>query len=314
MNVKPYFSVIIPLYNKENYIQNSLNSIINQTFTDYEVLIINDASTDESAEKLQPYLNENIKLIHHDTNKGLSATRNTGILNARADYITYLDADDIWEPTFLETIYRLTQNFKEARIFATNYQEIYGNKILKPHNGSEYLNIDFEGIINFFKINLKQGIYNHGSVCFHKNVFEKIGLYNENINFSEDLDFNIRANYYFKLAYSCKAEMSYYMQTDNQLTRKSIKNKSIPDYDVYEKWVQNNSDLKKYLDFERYVLAKRLKISNDNRWKKVAQKIDGNNLKLKQNILLKLPVNVLLIINYFKLLFIKNGIKFSTYK
>jgi glycosyltransferase involved in cell wall biosynthesis len=310
----PFFTVIIPLYNKEMYVEKALQSIFNQTFKDFEILIVNDASTDESVKKITPFVSKNVKLIHHSQNKGLSATRNTGIKNANANYITYLDADDTWKPTFLETIYRLINNFPDAQIFATNYVEVYNYKIFIPHNGSETLAADFEGIINFFKINLKQGIYNHGSVCFHKAVFETVGFYDESINFSEDLDFNIRANSHFKLAYSTKRLMEYYMDIDNQLTRKSLKNNTIPDFGKYEVDTKINKDLKKYLDFERYVLAKRLKISNDIRWKDIAKQINPENLNSKQRILLKLPVFVLNCIKNIKFLFIKNGIKFSTYK
>lgn len=309
----PFFSVIIPLYNKEKYIEKALKSILNQTFTDYEVLIINDCSTDKSAEIASTFLSEKVQLIHHEKNSGLAASRNTGIKKARANYVTFLDADDVWKPHFLEKIFQLIETFSEARIFATNYEEIWDQTVKKPHNGSENLPEHFTGYVDFFKINLKQGIYNHGSVCVHKEVYEKVGFYNENIQLSQDLDFNIRANYQYKLAYDNSVQMSYFMQTDNQLTRSSIVNKTIPNYDLYEDWTKNNANLKKYLDFERYVLGKRLKKNNDLRWKKMTANIDTNNLNWKQNLLLKLPSSMLNLIDKLKLFLLKLGIKPSTY-
>lgn len=309
----PFFSVIIPLYNKEKYIEKALKSILKQTFTDYEVLIINDCSTDKSAEIASTFLSEKVQLIHHEKNSGLAASRNTGIKKARANYVTFLDADDVWKPHFLEKIFQLIETFSEARIFATNYEEIWDQTVKKPHNGSENLPEHFTGYVDFFKINLKQGIYNHGSVCVHKQVYEKVGFYNENIQLSQDLDFNIRANYQYKLAYDNSVQMSYFMQTDNQLTRSSIVNKTIPNYDLYENWTKNNADLKKYLDFERYVLGKRLKKNNDLRWKKMTANIDTNNLNWKQNLLLKLPSSMLNLIDKLKLFLLKLGIKPSTY-
>lgn len=309
----PFFTVIIPLYNKEKYIENAIKSILNQTFRDFELLIINDCSTDKSVEIATEFLSENVKIIHHEKNSGLAATRNTGIKKATSNYVTFLDADDLWKPHFLEKIYNLVQNFPEARIFATNYEEIWGKTIKIPHNGSESLSENFTGYVNFFKINLKQGIYNHGSVCLHKEVYEKVGFYNENIQLSQDLDFNIRANFHYKLAYDNSIQMSYFMQTDNQLTRSSIVNKSIPDYDLYEDWTKNNPDLKKYLDFERYVLGKRLKKNNDLRWKKMIANIDSKNLNWKQNLLLKVPSLILNLIDKVKLFLLKLGIKPSTY-
>ncbi|MFM9826348.1 glycosyltransferase family 2 protein [Flavobacterium sp.] len=310
----PFFSVIIPLYNKENYVENTIKSIVSQTFTDYEVLIINDCSTDASVAKVTPFVSEKIRLIHHDNNKGLSATRNTGIKNAKSEYVAFLDADDLWKPTFLETIKSLIANFEDARIYATNYQELYFDKTLKPLNGSENFTENFSVYINFFKTNLKQGIYNHGSVCFHKNVFQKAGLYDENIDFAEDIDFNIRANYHFKLAYSNSIQMSYLMQTENQLTTSSILNKRLPNFDKYEELTIDNFSIKKYLDFERYVLSKHTKIDGDiNLSKKISSSIDFKNLNWKQKILLKLPISLLQIIYKTKLFLVRNGLKFTSY-
>ena len=308
-----FFTVIIPLYNKEKYIENSIKSVLNQTFTDFNLVIVNDCSTDKSVEIASKYISDTVEIIHHKKNAGLAAARNSGIKNTNSNYITYLDADDLWKPTFLESIFQLIQNFPEARIFGTNYEEIWGAVIKNPLNGSENLPIDFKGHINFFKINLKQGIYTHGSVCFHKEVFEKIGYYNEDIGFSEDLDFNIRANYNFKLAYTNSVQMRYFMQTENQLTQSSLLNKTIPDFDSYENWATNNSDLKKYLDFERYVLGKRLKKNNDLRWKKMIATIDSKNLNWKQNVLLKMPRFILNMLEKLKSFLLKLGIKTSTY-
>jgi len=155
----PFFSVIVPLYNKEQYVVRALNSILNQTFTDFEILVINDCCTDKSVELVKQLNCSKIKIINHTENKGLSATRNTGIKNSKSNYITYLDADDEWKPTFLSSILYLIQNFKEASIFGTNYEEIWGETIKIPSNGSETLNPNFKGYLNFFKINIKQGIY-----------------------------------------------------------------------------------------------------------------------------------------------------------
>ncbi len=309
----PFFTVIIPLYNKEKYISGAIESILNQTFTDFELLIVNDCSTDKSVEIATKFISDKVRIIHHEKNNGLAATRNTGIKKATSNYVTFLDADDLWRPFFLEKIYNLIQSFPEARIFGTNYEEVWDNTVKNPHNNSDSLPENFVGYVNFFKINTKQGLYNHGSVCFHKEVYENVGFYNESIQLSQDLDFNIRANYHYKLAYDNSVQMSYFMQTENQLTRSTLQNKTIPDYDNYEDWAKNNSDLKKYLDFERYVLGKRLKKNNDSRWEKMITNIDSNNLNWKQNLLLKLPSSVLNSLDKAKLFLLKLGIKPSTY-
>jgi len=134
-----FFTVIIPLYNKEKYIENAIKSVLNQTFTDFELVIIDDFSSDKSAAIAATFESEKVQLIYHEKNCGLSASRNTGIKKANSNYITFLDADDLWKPTFLESIFQLIQNFPEARIFATNYEEVWDAVIKNPCNGSEIL-------------------------------------------------------------------------------------------------------------------------------------------------------------------------------
>ncbi len=310
----PFFTVIIPLFNKENYVHNCIQSVFNQTFTNYEIIIVNDGSTDKSIAIVENFKNQNIKIINHDNNKGLSATRNTGIANANSDYITFLDADDAWKPTFLENVLELINTFAEARIFATNYEEKYRNKIVLPQNNAIKLKKNSKQIIDFFSINLGQGIYNHGSVCFHKSVFKKAGLYNENIDFAEDLDFNIRANWHFKLAYSNTIGMQYSMQIEDQLTKTNIANKRLPDYDKYNDWAAENLVFKKYLDFERYVLSKHLKIDgNSILSEKIIQSINLKNLNRKQIFLLKSPILILKFVRIFKNLLFKLNIKSHSY-
>lgn len=309
-----FFTVIIPLYNKENYTENTLKSILNQTFTDYEVLIVNDCSTDKSVEKVKPFLSDKIKLIEHSTNKGLSASRNTGINNSNANYITYLDADDLWKPMFLETVYQLITDFPEAKIFGTNYEEVYSNNIISTKNLPVQIVPNSCQIIDFFKNNIGQGIYNHGSVCFHKSVFEKAGFYDETIDFAEDIDFNIRANYYFKLAYSNTIQMQYFMERGTQLTRSSILNKRLPDYDKYEVFANENRYLSKYLTFEKYVLAKHIKTDGGYElYKKISSKIDYKYLNWKQKLLLKLPAFILKLIKNIKEYLIRSGLKITSY-
>lgn len=306
------FSIIIPLYNKEKYILRALKSIEQQTHCNYELIIINDCSTDNSLKKIEEFKGR-YTIVHHEKNLGLSAARNTGIKNATNDYICFLDADDEWEPTFLEEINKLIHHFPTSKIWATSYFEIWNKSKRKPINYPAFIDEYYLGELSFFANNLYQGIYNHGSVCVHKEVYNKIGMYNETINFSEDIDFNIRAHIHFSLAYSAKRLMKYYMQTENQITRTSLKNKKLPDYTNYEKYCVNTPYLKKYLDFECYVLGKNLKKQGDKRYKEYVSFITPSNLNWKQKILIKCPKFVLNSIDLLKKILLKLGIKPHTY-
>ena len=123
---KPFFSVIIPLYNKENYIQATIASVLNQTFSDFEIILINDGSTDQSlliAEKALSDFEQ--KTISSQDNKGLSATRNKAISLANGKIMALLDADDLWKPNYLEELHLLITKFPEASVFGTDYLEYY---------------------------------------------------------------------------------------------------------------------------------------------------------------------------------------------
>jgi glycosyltransferase involved in cell wall biosynthesis len=109
MENKPFFSVVIPLYNKEKYILATITSVLNQTFTNYEIIIINDGSTDNSLEIINKMKNEKMK-IFSIKNKGVSHARNFGIKNAEGKYIAFLDADDIWIKNKLEEQFKLLNN------------------------------------------------------------------------------------------------------------------------------------------------------------------------------------------------------------
>lgn len=312
----PYFTVIIPLYNKQNYVENTLKSILSQTFADYEVLIIDDCSTDKSVAIIQPFLSDTIRLISHAKNNGLSASRNTGIRHANAQFITFLDADDTWEPTILASFHAMIAQFPEEAIFGTNYQEVYPNGAIRlPKNTTSDLKPgEIYLITDFFKRNTQQGFFIHSGICFDKKVYETVGLYDESIDFAEDLDFNIRAFSKYNLVYENSRLVNYTMYSENQLTNSSILGKKLPDYDTYESLATNKPEVKAYLDFERYVLAKHLKIDGDTvKYKKIAQKIKSGNLNLKQQLLLHSPVFVLQSIRKIKNYLLRKGIRLSSY-
>ena len=95
-------SVIIPLYNKEKQIAKTLQTVLNQTYQNFEIVIVNDGSTDRSVDEVKKFLNSRIRLINQK-NGGVSAARNRGIKEAKGEYLAFLDADDIWQNNYLQT-------------------------------------------------------------------------------------------------------------------------------------------------------------------------------------------------------------------
>ena len=114
-------SVIIPLYNKAEQVGKTLRSVLAQTFQEFEVVVVDDGSTDGSVEKVRSVQDGRIRIIGQQ-NAGVAAARNRGIAEARYDFIAFLDADDEWKPTYLETQYNLAQKYKDCDVYACNYE------------------------------------------------------------------------------------------------------------------------------------------------------------------------------------------------
>ena len=143
-------SVIIPLYNKAHTIVNTLNSVFNQTYQNFEVIIVDDGSTDNGIKIiLQNYTDERIRIISQK-NAGVSAARNKGIDEAKGEWIAFLDADDEWLPNYLEEVKKATEIFhKNAIIIAGRYSQNYLTKQRKNNIPTQYINKTIE--INFFE-------------------------------------------------------------------------------------------------------------------------------------------------------------------
>ena len=114
------FSVVIPLYNKEHYIEKTIRSVLDQTCTDYEVIVVDDGSKDNSLALARKFESDRVRVIAQE-NQGVSVARNTGILNANGELIAFLDADDEWRPEYLQTIDALTDSYPESAIYVTAY-------------------------------------------------------------------------------------------------------------------------------------------------------------------------------------------------
>lgn len=214
----PKFSIIIPLYNKETYIEKTILSVLHQTFSDWELIIVNDGSTDSSLEVLQTIsyndtkfsLNRTVPLVTNllhcvkyelikdkiyvidQLNKGESAARNNGIKESVGQFITFIDADDWWITTFLEEMNNLITLYPNNGIWSsTHYNYRYGKAIECKVKG---LSKDFiHGEINYASIAkyLNKPIC-VGSVVLNKNICLLENGFNENIKLGPDFDLFFR--------------------------------------------------------------------------------------------------------------------------
>ena len=176
-NTSVIFSVIIPCYNQGSFIKEAVDSVLAQTFQNFEIIIVNDGSTDETTNRILSNFSAPKTTIIQTENKGVSSARNTAIKAANGKYILPLDADDKIASTYLEKVLDVLENNKNINIVYCD-AEYFGNK-----TGKMYLN----------PYSLKQILNNNCiliSAVFRKSDWEKVGGYNTNMYISiEDWDF-----------------------------------------------------------------------------------------------------------------------------
>ncbi|MCD6565651.1 MAG: glycosyltransferase family 2 protein [Bacteroidales bacterium] len=213
------FSIIIPLYNKEKEIDRAINSVLRQSYEKYEVIVINDGSTDDGPEKVKNIAKNNNKIrMVSQPNAGVSAARNRGIKEAGADLIAFLDADDSWKSEFLETILRLKKKFPEAGAYATAYEEVFpSGKIVVP-KFKAIPSPPWEGIIpRYFRSALGPPPVYTSAVVVPKIVLSEVGNFPVGINMAEDKDLWERIALRYPIAFSHQIVATYFQNASNRL-------------------------------------------------------------------------------------------------
>lgn len=210
------FSVIIPLYNKAPYIEKALRSILEQTYEDYEIIVVDDGSSDDSYSVAKSALEASerpFKLIHQE-NAGVSTARNNGVSVSKGEYICFLDGDDWWAPTFLEKMDGLIRDYPDAGIYGTNYYYV--------KNGRQRVCVSTAetGYINYCKV------YSEGmampltsiTVAMRRDVFDESGGFRKGITLGEDFDLWIRIALKHQVAF-LNEPLAYYNNDSNPTWR-----------------------------------------------------------------------------------------------
>jgi glycosyltransferase involved in cell wall biosynthesis len=286
----PYFSIVIPVYNKEKFVAKTIESVLSQTFTDYEIIIVNDGSTDQSEAKISTFKDNRIQ-YYSKKNEGVALARNFGIEKATADYICFLDADDYWHPTFLEKMQRYSSELPEQKVFAAAI-EIETKKKTIPAHYSILETSAFE-IVNFFDASQKECVLWTSSVCIHKSVFEKVGDFDTKIKHGEDTELWIRIGLQFPIVFIRKI-LARYVYDEKSISRNTNYYFEQYTFDKYSLEEKKNPALKKYMDLNRFSAVIKCNLHGD--WKTAQEnysEIDLKDLSYKKRILLELPAIML---------------------
>lgn len=252
----PFFSVVIPLYNKEKHIKGTIESVLSQTFQDFEIVVVNDGSKDYGANIVEELGDDRIRVIHQD-NAGVSAARNKGIKESNAAYIVLLDADDFWLLNHLENMVKLITIFPFAGLYATAYKirnieskesdiKIYGlekgkSKLLIPNY--------FESIAN------GDSLVCASSVCIPKRIFEDNNIwFPVGEKYGEDQYVWARVAVQYEIAY-CKNPSAIYDHCTENNTIAAIQGELEPHKSFYmiKELRELIKDKEKLSGFDKYI-------------------------------------------------------------
>jgi glycosyltransferase involved in cell wall biosynthesis len=282
----PKVSVVIPLYNKESSISRTLNSILNQTVDDFEVIVVNDGSTDNSLDIVKKFDDPRIHLIQQQ-NQGVSAARNRGVEAAEGKLIAFLDADDEWLPIFLEKILYLYDKYPAAGLLILGHQE-FEEMINDKPKYSPILNSAWEGILPsyFVSVTFDHYLVCTGSIGVPKDILNETGLFKEGVSWGEDEDLWGRIALKYPVAYSSQlGTIIHFMESDiNRLKVRMVSTQVHP----FISEVQKRISEKKVPDFmvndlSEYVALLQIRSATHN--------LDIGNKGVARNILKKCSTN-----------------------
>lgn len=249
------FSIIIPLYNKAPYVAKAISSVFEQSFTDYELIIVDDGSRDNSAEIALNIIKDygNCRLVRQE-NAGVSLARNNGVSLSQGEYICFLDADDWWDAAFLEEMSKLIDEFPDAGIYGTNYTIVN-----ETHNRTRVATIGVEegfekGYIDYCKVYAKTMYMplTSISVSIPHGVFDEMQGFPKDIKLGEDFLLWIRIALRYNVVFLNKP-LAYYNQDVDVMNRgvgrlHNPKHHMLWNLDFLQEEEENNPDCKQLVD------------------------------------------------------------------
>ncbi len=303
---EPMFSIIIPVYNAEKYIDECIESILKQKYNNYEVIVIDDGSIDSSLSICKKYEKKDTRIkVFSQKNKGVSATRNRGISLASGKYIIFIDSDDYIRSSMLN---ELKKNISKEYLLCFGYTKKYKNKEIKyTPNCTVQNDIDKIYELIFFDNRVGGNIANK---VFSKDIINKYNLkFDTSIHYCEDLLF------IFNYINSCKKIKTinknyyFYRMRKNSVSFNFINEKNLTILDTYlylAEYFKNNNKIKFFFEYNYLLNLKKLKsiIKKDNIRKDILSRentiIKNNNLSFKEKVYYYFVYNHIALWKYLK--------------
>ncbi|WP_320814064.1 glycosyltransferase family 2 protein [Flavobacterium sp.] len=303
-------SVVIPVFNKGFILNETLNSVLQQIFTNYEIIIINDGSTDNSLSVLSKFEDSRIQ-IYSQENKGAAAARNLGIEKSNGEFIAFLDADDYWFPNHLEELIKLSEQYPSCGSYCSRYQiKNTKNSVINPV--FKDIPQDFNGILNnYFASNHPFKINITLNQMIPKKILIEMNCFTEGITNGQDLELWTKIGIKYPIAVHNKITAIYNNYLPNTLSKNSFKTMKLMDFKQFEFEEKENPHLKNFLDFHRIFYAKHYKIiGNEEKVRFYLNDVANENLSFMIKVLFKTPSSILNTLFKLKNWLLKKGISF----
>lgn len=293
-----FISIVIPLYNKASCILKTIQSVINQTYTNFELIVVNDGSTDEGVSIASSYPDSRIRVINKK-NGGVCSARNRGIREAKGDYIAFIDADDLWEKDYLEEQVKMIHDFPEAAMWSINFAATRNEKICRRYKTG--LPEGYRGYVKdyFLRADHESELSHPSCVLIRKDVFDKVGMWDERIRYSEDSDMWFRINAVYKTAFYDRIMVYYEQEAENRaMNRRRDMRYFLPYYvDKFkDPMFRGNKECYTYVNRWCAVRIKQYYFSNDelNRKeaKEAATRLDYSVIPFKYRLFFCLPYSI----------------------
>ena len=221
-----FFSVVIPLYNKRNYILRAVHSVISQSIGDFELMVVDDGSSDGSADLLEAKIHDPRLQVIRQANKGGAGgqARNTGMAQARGTWFAFLDADDIWLSNHLEELSRVIRHVGRPALISTRPREMPDGSPAEPDLRAESSITE----LDYFTASGRQiGLNNCSSSAIHREIFDRIGGFAHHAA-GEDLEYWARIALQYPFALSDRETSIYYRETGGVMETIQAQQKRMP--------------------------------------------------------------------------------------
>lgn len=302
------FSIIIPCYNVEPYIEKTLESIIKQSYSNIQVILINDGSTDNTLEILEKYVKKDARFeVISQENRGVSEARNRGLEKVKGDYVYFLDGDDIIEIELFKNAAKILEEQK-VEMFVFGYDLKCGNK-KKSYSNKKYDKIKFSSI-EFLKLFLKTKIrYNISSFIIHKRRIMDLE-FNKGLSIGEDIEYQLKIlmKETFFIFYSSDIYFHYLKRRNSATTKKEFDINEISELEYLEN-LRSEMLIRGIEEYKCYQIVSFfyfIKNTSNKKISKANYKILQYNLEQYSYILKDLRINFnrkLILLNVLKIIY-----------